>query len=201
MRSSFSPYQRQYGFTLIEVMAVLIVIGIAAAVVSFSVGDGARTLQIKSSARQLYSSINLAIEESVFTNKQFGLRFDIEYEDDMQFYTYEWLYYDELNTVWQSLDGENFQKQFLPAAIILNIEVDEQAVIIGGKNNDEDALFEVKKKQGEKKSKYPDLYFLSSGEMQNFTITIAGEELPDSQYLIKGSMLGQLDFRRPDEEE
>ncbi len=45
------------------------------------------------------------------------------------------------------------------------------------------------------------MYFLSSGEMQNFTISIADEALPESKYNIKGNMLGQLDFRRPDEEQ
>ena len=201
MRSPLFSNSRQHGFTLIEVMAVLIIIGIAAAVVSFNIGDGSRPLQIKSSARQLYGAMNLVIEEAIFTNKQFGLRFDIEYEEDEQFYSYEWLQYDPEIRAWKASEVEEFQKQELPYGIILKIEIDEQSLIIGSKSKKEDVIFEVKKQKDEKKPTYPDMYFLSSGEMQNFKITIADEELPDSKYLIKGNMLGQLEFRRPDEEE
>lgn len=201
MQLSSSLYRRQAGFTLIEVLAVLVVIGIAAAVVSFSIGSGSRPLQVKSSARQLYSSINLAAEEAVFTNKQFGLRFDIEYDGADQFYSYEWLQYNPEEKVWLSVQAEEFAKQSLPIAVILKIEVEKQDIIIGGDNQQDDALFEVKKQKDEKKKIYPDIYFLSSGEMQNFSIIIADEELPESEYHIKGNMLGQLNFKRPDEKE
>ena len=203
MRLSLTPRYYQKGFTLIEVMAVVVVIGIAAAVVSFSVGDGARPQQIKSAARQLYGSINLVIEESLLTGQVFGLRFDIDSGDDGQVYSYEWMQFNPEPKVraWQKVEIKEFQKQLLPEGVELIVEVEKQKIIIGSTNKKEDALFEVKKQKDEKKPIYPDIWFLPSGETQNFTISIADEEKPEAKYLIKGNMLGQLTFKRPDEEE
>ena len=195
---SVKPQRQQSGFTLIEVMAVMLVIGVTVGVVSLSVGGGSRSYEVKASVRQVYNVINLAIEEAVFYNRQLGLRFDIDTSEDESQYTYQWMSYDFENKHWLVAEQEELQKKKLPIGIDLNVEVDKQQVIIGSYEK-EDIIFEVKKSKNEKVEIHPDIYFFSSGEMQNFSITIIDRESPDIQFVIEGNMIGQLTYKISDE--
>jgi general secretion pathway protein H len=207
--------QRQYlklqqGFTLIEIMVVLIIIGIGAGMVSLSIGDATRPQQTKSTARQLYGAMSLALEDAVFLNKQLGLRFDFSGKEEEIAYSYQWLLYDPASKQWSPIMAEGFEEQLFPDFIDLAIEIEGQTIIVGGdrKNDalltveeDKDDTGEDSKKDKKKPLLYPDLYFLSSGEMQNFKILINDKSTPESQYIVAGNALGQMTFKRPDEDE
>lgn len=191
----------QQGFTLIEIMVVLIIIGIGAALVSLSIGDATRPQQTKAVARQLYGAMSLALEDAVFLNKQLGLRFDFSGKEQEIAYSYQWLLYDEGTKKWAPMTAEGFDEQELPDFIQIEIEVEGQKIIIGGNRKDDTLLAVEHDKDDKKPQLYPDLYFLSSGEMQNFTIAINDKNTPESQYMVAGDALGQMTFKRPDEDE
>ncbi len=200
-------FKLQQGFTLIEMMVVLIIIGIGAGIVSLSMGDATRPQQTKSVARQLYGAMNLALEDAVFLNKQLGLRFDFSGKEQEITYSYQWLIYDASRKQWAPITTEGFAEQVLPDFIDVQIEVEGQKMIIGASRK-EDALLTIEQDKDDEKDKnpkktliYPDLYFLSSGEMQNFKITINDKNTPESEYLLEGNALGQMTFKRPDEDE
>ena len=88
----------------------------------------------------------------------------------------------------------------MPEKTLLSIEVEKQAIVIGSTERDE-AIFNVDKKDDEDYELHPDIYFFSSGEIQNFRISIADEDSPNNQYLITGNMLGQIRYLRPDQDE
>ena len=187
--------KRAAGFTLVEVLAVLVVIGIAAAVVSVSVGDGSRSMVVKGAARELYHSMNLAMEEAVFRNRQIGLRFDSVLEEGTQYYRYEWLQYDASAKAWLPLESKEFAGKLLPEAVLLKVVIEEQQITIGSNQGGAEELFVVEQKGDGKQPRYPDLYFLSGGETQNFSLTISDESDPDAGFVISGTMLGNIEFR------
>ncbi len=197
--SSLRNYQ---GFTLIEMMAVMLIVGIAASMAALSIGSGSRPQEIKNASRTLYNSINLAFEEAVYANQQFGLRFDIDQDDEEPVYLYQWLVFDATEQRWFLTDIEELEEQKLPERLLLEVEVEGQLLDIGNiKKDEDDIIFEVKKKIGEDVVIHPDIYFFSSGETQNFTIRIADEETLENQYRLLGNMLGQVAFKRPDEDD
>ena len=198
--------RRQRGFTLVEIMAVLVVVGIAAGMVTLSMGDSTRPRETKAVARNLYSSMNLALEDAIFLNRQIGLRFDYytpdsDTRDSELAYSYQWLYYDTERRQWHELPLEGFEAQELPDYIQLQLEVDGQEILIGGDRKSDTMLKVQEDEDGKKGMPAPDLFFLSSGEMQAFRISIAPKESPDNAYVIRGDILGQMTFRRPDEDE
>ncbi|NRB40355.1 MAG: prepilin-type N-terminal cleavage/methylation domain-containing protein [Pseudomonadales bacterium] len=190
------------GFTLIEMMAVMMIVGVAASMAALSIGSGTRPQEIKNASRQLYHSMNLAFEEAVYANQQFGLRFDVNLDDVDPVYVYQWMVFVGEEQRWYLTDIEELAEQKLPDRLIVEIEVEGQRVVIGDQQkNEEDIIFKVKKKSDEDAEIHPDIYFFSSGETQNFVISIADEEAPDSKFRLVGNLLGQVIFKRPDEDD
>ena len=190
------------GFTLIEMMAVLLIVGIAASIAALSIGSGTRPQEVKNATRQLYNAINLAFEEAVYANQQFGLRFDIDLEDDEPAYVYQWLIFNAEERRWFLTDIEALAEQKLPSKLILEIEVEGQQVIIGEQKKEaEDIIFKVKKTADDEIEIHPDIYFFSSGETQNFIIRIADEATPNNKFRLIGNLLGQVTYKRPDEDD
>lgn len=195
---------QQQGFTLIEIMAVLVVIGIAAGAVTIAVGDSSRPQQMKASARTLYNSISLGAEEAIYSNRVLGLRFDFDYSEDEARFRYDWMMYSFANKTWQKYELlEKEDDAIFPEDVLLEIELEGEKLVIGKKKDEDEQILEVVKQKGQKRKDivHPDLYFLPSGEMQDFTIRIAPEEDEEKRYLIKGNLVGQLEFFRPHEED
>ena len=57
-------------------MAVMLIVGLVMSMITVGIGDGNRGREVQSDIRILYQSMQLALEESVFARKQFGIRFD-----------------------------------------------------------------------------------------------------------------------------
>lgn len=191
---------RQRGFSLIELMAVIFVIGIAMAAISISVG-GNRSQQVRTAARYLHNAMHLALEEAVITQSQIGVHFDVEGSaDDLQ-YSYQFLRYQPEEQQWAELPDDVIEVEDLPSDMELEVRVDGELLIIGGSKRDQ--LFTVEKKDNDKKANkqtlLPDIYFLSSGEMPDFSITLKDEK-SGAEYKIQGNMLGQLSLVEPHEQ-
>ena len=204
----------EQGFTLIEIMAVLLVIGITVGMVSFSIGSGTRPQEIKAAARTLYNGMNLASEEATYTRTEMGLRIDADTEetvadahDATPRWRYQWLSYDATRKKWLPSKVEALSAKTLPQGTQLQIEVDGQTITVGAHSNEAEFFAldassrdkQEKKKDPKKVEIHPDIYFFSSGETQDFTVALSDSATPDSRYRITGNLLGQIRFKRPDE--
>lgn len=200
-KAAFLPMRRQYeqsGFTLIELLAVVLLVGIAASVVMVSIGTGGQAQQLRADARYLYNGIAAALEEAVISQQQIGLRFDMDTSDGETLYYYNWLILDRQAQQWQELTNEALQGKTFASGISVVLQVDGDELIIGGKN--EDSFFTLKQStDNNKPALQPDIYFLSSGEMANFTITLKEQE-SENHFTISGNLLGQLQFSQGDED-
>ena len=177
-------------------MLVVVIIGIAASLVSLSVGDGNQGLLLKQDSQKLYKTMQLALSEAAFSQKQIGLRFDVANQSGQL--QYQWLVFDDKVRRWQGFSTEDLRQEELPENLRLELEIDKQAVIIGAKK-DEDGLFEIADSINEEKRIEPDIYFLSSGEMPDFTLRLFVAKNPDSAYQITGDLVGRLQFLNPGE--
>lgn len=182
-------------------MAVLMIIGLAVSLLTISVGDGNRAQKIKQQSRALYKSIELAIEDAAFSRQEIGLRFDAHLDEGYSDqYEYQWMVFNHDERLWYVLSSEDLKKTVLLPNLTLNINVEDTQLIIGGKKNEE-SLFALADVSDENKRIEPDIYFLSSGEMPNFTIEISDKDNSDAIYKIRGNFIGQLRYFLPGQED
>lgn len=192
--------QKQQGFTLIELLAVVLLVGVAAAVVTVSVGTGGRSYELRNSSRFLFNGMTAALEEAVITQQQLGLRFDVEQDNNgADIYLYQWLILDAAAREWKMLENEDFYQTTLVEGIKIELNVEGDTVVIGAQNKD--SFFSLKQNSDSTKPLLqPDIYFLASGEMPEFTITLSDDVVGGGQYIITGNMVGQMSLKEPHEQ-
>jgi general secretion pathway protein H len=158
------PRRAQYGFTLLELMVVVVLIGIILTFVVRSVGDGGRGDRIKREALRLVSLVELVGEESVLQSTVIGLRF---FEGG-----YEFMHFDGEN--WQAIEEDTLLKQHaIDKAMQLQLLVEGYSIELGEREGgDEDA--ELK----------PQLLFLPSGERTPFELSLRYED-DESGYALR----------------
>ena len=166
----FSRQRRhERGFTILELLVVLVIIGIVVSMATLAVGGNeARTL--RDEAQRLTALLDLAIQESVLNGREMALEVD---ESSYQFLAYvdeEWLPLAEV---------DEFRLRELPLGIQLEAEVEGQAAA-------EDLFGETEASQ---------VWIMSSGEVSPFTITLKLEDGP--LYRLNGDMMGGLKLEGP----
>jgi general secretion pathway protein H len=201
-------HYRQRGFTLLEIVLVMFVIGIAFGMVAISIGSGTRPYEIKSAAKSLYASASLASEEAILTNTQFGLRFDLDpdYAGPDEHFVYDWYQFDTVNMRWVKLENHDVLKSGkFPEHIRLQIEIEGQPLVVGAKEKQKSklALEQKQEEDGKGEPEYPDIYFMSSGELSAFTVRISDKDLAeyDGEYRVEGEMVGRVKYILPGDAE
>src|SRR5690606_27635272 len=116
-----------------------------------------------------------ALEEAVITQQQLGLRFDVEQDNNgADIYLYQWLILDAAAHEWKMLVNEDFYQTTLVEGIKIELNVEGDRVVIGAQNKD--SFFSLKQNSDSSKPLLqPDIYFLASGEMPEFTITLSDD--------------------------
>ncbi|MBU6199506.1 MAG: GspH/FimT family pseudopilin [Xanthomonadaceae bacterium] len=72
------PRTRQHGFTLIELVAVIVLIGIALSVVSLSFSKSMSSAKIQAATRDLVAALRYTRGQAIVTGKQAALDLDIQ---------------------------------------------------------------------------------------------------------------------------
>lgn len=166
------------GFTLLEVMLVLLIMGLlTGAVVLSYTGENSQDL-LKKQTQRLQVVFNMASDFAVLNQRQLGLR--VEDENN----TYYFMYLDE-EQEWQKLELDaTFAKHRLPDIFSLELfltdlpwEV-EESLFSSGVFDEELSIsndgVEIGNEE-EKKLEPPQVFIFSSGEITPFSITLAHE--------------------------
>ncbi len=204
--------KKQTGFTLIEIMAVMLIVGLVMSMITVGIGDGNRGREVQSEIRVLYQSMQLALEESVFARKQFGIRFDIDDSEDEDRWMYTFLFYDNEETLlWQPFETDELKQTTLMEGVDLRLTIEGEEVALG-EIEKRGRLFQLNEEAREEDRIEPDLYFLSSGETQTFKLEILDKGFGDSvldvdfddgdakPYVLTGNVLGQIKLYLPGDE-
>jgi len=119
MRQCNSKKHALKGFTLIEVMLVLLLMGIAAGYVVFNAFGASKSDLLKSQAQRLQVIVDMASDFAVLNQQQLGIR--VEQEDNAYFF----VYLDEDNE-WQRLEGEKIYDTYtLPEPFTFTLNLDD----------------------------------------------------------------------------
>ncbi|MCU7796384.1 MAG: type II secretion system minor pseudopilin GspH [Candidatus Thiodiazotropha sp. (ex Myrtea spinifera)] len=161
--------QNTGGFTLIELMVVIVIIGIVInfAVVSF--GSNSPADRLNKESTRLMSLIQIAGEEALLRSSFIGV--------DILRDSYGFLRLEEGE--WQPVDDDLFRDRSLPDDMLLTIITSQPQ-----ENSDD-----------EDEKRTPEIILLNSGEMTPFDIKITSINI-DDYYRLSGNEVGDLTLNR-----
>ena len=188
--------KNQKGFTLIEILLVLVLLSVASVAVISTLPQKSSD-DAKQQAQALYHRLQLLNEEAILSGKDYGVRFDEKRS------SYQLLALSEKG--WQKLsDDELPQSTALPDGLAMvlqlggNVWKDEDRLFKPGSLFDEDMFSEV---EDEKKVPTPQVFIMSSGELTPFSIAIYPQNLSVEQdaWQVVAKENGQIIILAPGE--
>lgn len=157
----------QQGFTLIEVMLVIVLIGVMVSAIQFSFSGNKPEQLLEQNSARFAGIFDVAAEYGLLNNVELGLFIE---ENSYQFLGYD-------GTSWSPIaNNPLFEVYTLPEGIEITLQLDElpieEAVLFDSSvliNEDEEDDFTEK----EKKKTIPQVYMLSGGDITPFSLTFS----------------------------
>lgn len=183
----------QKGFTLVEVLIALMIAALMISVATIALNDN-EAAELKTKSRQLYGLLQVAQEESIIRGIELGVKIE---SDGYSFMIYN-------GGKWQPLEDHRLLKDIQledPIRIAVNLEGQDALLENEAPENDEDSERGSKggsaaseNEEDKNKAKTPQIYMLSSGEMNEFVVTIGLDRDEPIFYRIRGNYVGEIDF-------
>jgi len=178
------------GFTLIEVMVVVVLIGIIASLVQFNFAGKRPEDVLQQESAKFAAIFEVAADYGMLNNVELGL---IVKKDSYQFVGYD-------GTKWAEIPEQDWQADVtLPEEVVIELTLDdlpiEEPLLFDAdtfKEKDEEDFTLMSKEEREKKV-IPQVYILSGGDLTAFSVTfrlneefIFIDEIDDLAYRVTG---------------
>lgn len=156
------------GFTLIELMVVVLIMGILAASVVLSVGVTGRDTELERESERMFSLMNYVREKAELQTREFGL-----YCHDTD---YEFLTFDPRKQLWRAADEDDaLRARELPEGLKLNLVVEGRPVVLKRKQEEQRALDKEEQEKADRE-RLPHVILFSNGDLTPFRLTVEREE-------------------------
>ena len=180
-----SPARRSAGFTLLELMVVLVLIGIIFSFAVLSLGGDDYAVLMEQETHRMMTLLGLASDEAVLRGDELAVLFA---EDG-----YSFLILDE-DQQWRATSEDGLLKSYaLPEGVDLRLEVEGEPPILTATSIDDIELLENDPDEDEEEELQPQVFILSSGEMTPFTVTFMSRQ-SRIRYRLTASLLGTLSW-------
>ncbi len=161
------------GFTLIEILVVVLVVSILMGVVIASFSGADREQTLRGYAERLALKIELARDKSLQANREWGVYID---DEGVRFAEF-----DEVNGEWIPRADKPFSAESYEQALEYEVDVEEFDALLGDEDED-----------------LPDIVLFSSGETTPFTITLAPRDWETQPWALTSDGFTRTDVSRLD---
>lgn len=194
--SATGPYSKRHawarpalcieaGFTLLEMLVVVVIIGIVLSFSVLSLGGDRRGEELDREARQFTELLRLAAEQTVLSGEEWGVQISAD--------SYRFLVYSDAGWVLQEEDPL-FRERTLTQGAELDVELEGREVVLGA-NLDTDSEDAADKDDADKLK--PTLFILSSGEISPFVMRFSAKET-EQRFEVKVDARGVLTVGTPE---
>ena len=212
------------GFTLIEIMVVIIIIGIMTALTALNVTSNDPARNLKKEAQRFVAVVSQAVDEASFQQQELGI---VATEDGYQFVRW---WREEIDTTlapttppsatppappkpkWVLVENDNTLRSYeLPEGVRFLLELEESEFVRIGDNETTNGeteltrtnlnLDDIGPKIEEDTTYEPSVYILSSGEMTPFVAEFFLEYDSSVMLVVKGDDLGRVKIDFGDDNE
>ena len=170
---------RAAGFSLIELLVVIVILAIMAGMVLISMGTLRSEAPTETEARRLTALLELVAEESLIQGRDYGLELFTD--------GYRFLSWDPDSRLWSVVDDEAImRRRTLPEEVRVVLAVDGREVVVDEEERDrgEDELL-------------PHVAIFSSGEFTPFELFLVTDSVADA-WVLRGGMRGELELIEPE---
>ncbi len=159
--------RNQVGFTLLEILVVLILLGIILSVAVLSVG-GSKEREIEQEVQRMVQLIHLAKEEAILNQQELAVKFSPNAYEFLRLEDENWIPYTDNRLFYQREFGEEYELRLLQDGISVSLQEEDAGRIL----------------------------LLSSGEMTPFELYF-GLFNSESRYHLIGNALGEITVENP----
>lgn len=178
-------FGRASGFTLIEILVVVVIVGIVMTVALLSLSLAGDDGQIRREARRFMSLVDVAQDEALMQGREFGLELMTD--------SYRFVEYDPIGNQWSEILGDDHLRfRQLPEQMVLELFLEDQRILLDigpaeMEENDDISSFAGIDHYS------PHVLIFSSGDRTPFELHFV-RSLDDRNVVLQSDLLGRFEI-------
>ena len=176
------------GFTLIEILVVIVIVGIVMSIATLSITLAGGDSQLREEAQRMVSLLEVAQDESLLQGREYGLEFMLG--------AYRFVEFDPLTRQWGEIVGDDtLRLREIPQELELELYIEDRRVIL---KTDPARMRSDEKDRPGIEQYAPHVLIYSSGDISPFELHFV-RRIDDSLLAVQGDFAGRLEIVAPED--
>jgi general secretion pathway protein H len=177
------------GFTLIEILVVIVIVATIVSIALLSVNVGGDDAELDTERRRLASLIETVQDEAVLQGREFGI--------ELMTSSYRFVEFDPLTRQWAEIYGDDlYRLRTLPEGLEFELFIDDRRIELEA--NPKELADPDRPMRSGVDAYTPHLFLFASGDTTVFELHLWRRQT-DQRLVLRGDVLGELEFGTDDE--